>query len=123
MFVHGPVSRVLICVIDSAGLHLRKAKVKAITEAPAPRSITKLCSFLGLINYYGRFLANLSSTLSTLYKLLQQNTQWQWRNSQLTTFKEALKSSTLLVHYYGLKPYTGLRCLSLWGGSSAVTLI
>ena len=96
-------------VIDSAGLHPRKAKVKAITEAPAPRNVTELRSFLGLINYYGKFLPNLSSTLSPLYKLLQQNMQWQWSNSQLTAFnaaKNALQSSTLLVHYDGSKPLT-----------------
>ena len=39
-------------VIDSAGLYPTKAKVKAITEAPAPRNVTELHSFLGLINYY-----------------------------------------------------------------------
>ena len=95
--------------IDSAGLHPRKAKVKAITEAPAPRNVTELRSFLGLINYYGKFLPNLSSILSPLYKLLQQNMQWQWSNSQLTAFnaaKNALQSSTLLVHYDGSKPLT-----------------
>ena len=36
MLFHGPISRVLIGhVIDSAGLHPRRAKVKAITKAPA----------------------------------------------------------------------------------------
>ena len=96
-------------VIDSAGLHPTKAKVKAITEAPAPRNVTELRSFLGLINYYGKFLPNLSSTLAPLYQLLQQNTQWQLGDSQVTAFntaKEALQSSTLLVHYDSSKPLT-----------------
>ena len=96
-------------VIDSTGLHPTKAKVKAITEAPAPRSVAELGLFLGLINYYGKFLLNLSSTLVPLYKLLQQNTQWQWKDSQVIVFKaakEALQSSTLLVHYDGSNPLT-----------------
>ena len=109
-------------VIDSAGLHPTKAKVKAITEAPTPRNVTELCSFLGLINYYGKFLPNLSSTLAPLYKLLQQNTQWQWCNQQVTAFnaaKEALQSSTLLVHYDGSKPLT-LACDASSYGVGAV---
>ena len=114
-------------VIDSAGLHPRKTKVKAITEPPAPRNVTELRSFLGLINYYGKFLPNLSSTLSPLYKLLQQNTQWQWSNSQLTAFnaaKKALQSSTLLVHYNGSKSLTLACDASPYGvGSSTVTPI
>ena len=83
-------------VIDSSGLHLTKTKVKAITEAPTPRNVAELRSFLGLINYYGKFLPNLSSTLAPLYKLLQQNTQWQWWVTAFNAAKEALQSSTLL---------------------------
>ena len=37
-------------VIDSSGLHPTKAKVKVITEAPTPRNVAKLRSFLGLIS-------------------------------------------------------------------------
>ena len=40
-------------VIDSAGLNPRKAKVKAVIKAPAPRNVIEIRSFLGLINYYG----------------------------------------------------------------------
>ena len=96
-------------VIDAAGLHPTKAKVKAITEAPAPKNVAELRSFLGLINYYGKFLPNLSSTLAPIYKLLQQHTQWHWGDSQATAFKAAkgaLQSSTLLVHYDSSKPLT-----------------
>ena len=89
-------------VIDAAGLHPTKAKVKAITEAPDPKNVAELRSFLGLINYYGKFLPNLSSTLAPMYKLLQQHTQWHLGDAQATAFKAAkgaLQSSILLVHY------------------------
>ena len=111
-------------VIDSTGLHPTKAKVKVITEAPVPKNVAELRSFLGLINYYGKFLPNLSSTLAPLYKLLQQNTQWQWKDSQMITFnaaKDALQSSTLLVHYDGSKPLT-LACDASPYGVGAVLL-
>ena len=96
-------------IINAAGLHPTKAKVKAITEAPAPKNVAELRSFLGLINYYGKFLPNLSSTLAPIYKLLQQHTEWHWGDSQATAFKAAkgaLQSSTLLVHYDSSKPLT-----------------
>ena len=99
-------------IIDSAGLHLIMAKVKAFTQAPAPRNVTELRSFLGLINYYGKFLPNLSLTLAPLHKLLQQNTQWHWSDSQVIAFNatiKALQSSALLVDYDGSKPLT-LEC-------------
>ena len=45
-------------------------KVEAAIAAPAPTDVTQLRSFLGLMNFYGRFLPNLSSVLAPLHKLL-----------------------------------------------------
>ena len=39
-------------------------KVHAIAEAPPQQNVTKLCSFLGLINYYGRIIPNFVTTLA-----------------------------------------------------------
>jgi hypothetical protein len=39
--------------ISAEGLHTTKAKVKAIVDAPSPRNLTELRSFLGMIvNFY-----------------------------------------------------------------------
>ena len=43
-------------VISAQGLHTEDSKVKAVVDAPAPRDVTALRSFLGMVNYYGRFL-------------------------------------------------------------------
>lgn len=43
-------------VIHRKGLHKSPEKLKAIAEAPALTNISQLRSFLGLINYYGRFV-------------------------------------------------------------------
>ena len=48
-------------VITSEGLQPTPEKVRAIQEAPVPRDVTQLKSFLGLVNYYGKFLPNLST--------------------------------------------------------------
>ena len=41
------------------GIHATDAKLKAIIDTPSPKNIAELRSFLGLLNYYGRFIANL----------------------------------------------------------------
>ena len=77
-------------------------KVQAINKAPAPTNVSQLKSFLGSLNYYCKFLPNLSSTLAPLYKLLQKNTKWCWDTIQQQAFqkaKESLSSDCLLVHY------------------------
>eukprot|EP00731_Ephydatia_muelleri_P035630 Em0143g4a len=48
------------------------AKVGAIKEAPAPKDEQQLRSFLGLLNYYGKFLPNLSTKLAPLHSLLEK---------------------------------------------------
>ena len=46
-------------------------KVQGIVEAPQPKNIKELCSFLGTVNYYGHFINNLSSKLEPLNDLLK----------------------------------------------------
>ena len=88
--------------ISADGLRPIEEKIRAIAEAPAPRNVAQLCSFLGLVNYYGKFLPQLSSTLSPLYKLLQKHAKWIWEPDQEKSFRSAktqLTSSCLLVHF------------------------
>ena len=56
----------------------------------------------GLVNYYSKFLPQLSSTLAPLYALLQKKARWTWGTAQDKEFKEAkgqLTSPCLLVHF------------------------
>ena len=47
--------------IDGEGIHPTEEKVSAIINAPEPRNVAELRSFLGLVNYYHRFIQNLST--------------------------------------------------------------
>ena len=58
--------------ISGQGLQPTDEKIQAIKSAPAPQDVTQLKSFLGLLNYYSKFLPNLSNTLAPLYRLLQK---------------------------------------------------
>ena len=85
--------------ISSNGLQPTSEKVQAIHEAPVPKGVSQLKSFLGLLNYYYKFLPNLSTTLAPLHKLLQKKTNWQWGPEQQKAFSQAINSNCLLVHY------------------------
>lgn len=39
-------------------------KVKAIMDAPTPANVTELKAYLGLLNYYNKFLPNLATLLA-----------------------------------------------------------
>ena len=85
------------------------SKTKAIKDAPTPKNVHELKSFLGMINYYTRFCSNLTDILSPLYMLLQKNTPWHWGKEQSKAFETAracLSSDTLLTHYDPKKELT-----------------
>ena len=88
--------------IDSKGIYPTDEKVQAVRAAPEPTDVGQLRAYLGLINYYGRFLPGLAKTLAPLYKLLRQGMNWRWGEEEKTAFrcsKAALQSDKLLVHY------------------------
>lgn len=76
-------------LVDAQGLHPLKDKVQALTEAPCPTNVTELKAYLGLLNYYNKFLPNLSSILAPLHMLLRKDTKWTWGESQTKAFKKS----------------------------------
>ncbi|KAJ8348953.1 hypothetical protein SKAU_G00275420 [Synaphobranchus kaupii] len=89
-------------VIDSEGLHKAPSKIKALTDAPAPENVSQLRSFLGLLNYYGKFIENLSSLLKPLHELLCDGKAWEWTERCEAAFeqaKRALLESDALTHF------------------------
>ena len=89
-------------IVDKDGLHATPAKIEAITKAPKPRNVQELRSFLGFVNYYGKFIHQLSTLIQPLNHLLCQNVPWKWCKDCQKAFvalKEQLASSDVLVHY------------------------
>ena len=93
--------------ISAKGIQPTTKKIRAILEAPPPTNVSQLKSFLGMLNYYGKFLPNLSTHLASLYTLLQKQSPWSWGKPQEEAFKKTkslLTSSCLLTHYDPAKP-------------------
>ena len=63
--------------ISASGLQPTLEKVRAITAAPTPADVSQLKSYLGLLNYYSKFLPNLATELAPLYELLQKHKRWR----------------------------------------------
>ena len=93
--------------ISAKGIQPISEKVRAIRDAPRPQDVSQLRSFLGMLNYYGKFIPNLATLLRPLYDLLQSAKTWSWGKSQEQAFckaKELLSSAPLLTHYDPEKP-------------------
>ena len=93
------------CVISSEGISPTTEKVDAVKQALRPENTTQLRSFLGMINYHGKFIHNLSSILHPLNQLLQDPFKWTAQCEEaFQTAKDSLTSSSVLVHYYPKLP-------------------
>ena len=86
-------------MIDAQGVNPTGEKIKAIKNAPQPKNVTELRSFLGILNYNSRFLPSLSAKMAPLYSLLRKTTSWSWGSQQQEAFsigKDALQET----HYW-----------------------
>jgi transposase InsO family protein len=93
--------------ISATGISPLPEKVRALVNAPAPENVSELKSFLGMIQYYQRFLPNLSTKLEPLHELLRKPNDWVWTDRQQGVFKEIkvmLQKAPVLVHYDVNKP-------------------
>ena len=94
-------------IFSKDGIRPDPMKVNAITEMPDPTNVAELRRILGMINFLGRFLQNLSQILKPVTELLEKDKAWLWGEPQRQALKKAkdlLTSAPTLVHYDLAKP-------------------
>ena len=110
--------------IDERGIHTSPKKVQAIVEAPSPRNVQELRSFLGLLNHYAKFLPKLASTLHPLHLLLRAGQRWQWSNAcekAFQTAKRRLVEAPVLSHYDPALPIVLAADASAYGVGAVIS--
>jgi hypothetical protein len=94
-------------VISREGVKVDPEKIKAITEWPKPKNISKLRGFLGLTGYYRRFIKNYAHLTTPLSNLLKKNS-FKWDNSAqecFETLKRVMSSTPVLATPDFAKPF------------------
>ncbi|XP_049886457.1 uncharacterized protein K02A2.6-like [Pectinophora gossypiella] len=94
-------------IINKEGIKTDPSKIEAIASIPTPSNVTELRSFLGLLNFYGKFIKNMSGKLFPLYDLLKKGKEWVWSiecERAFVEIKRILSSAEVLVHYDPKKP-------------------
>ena len=69
---------------------------------PAPSDASELRSFLGAVQFYGKFLPDLSTISEPLHRLTRKNVAWSWNDAEQSAFqqlKNLLSAETVLVHF------------------------
>ena len=79
-------------VVRCGQISIDSDKIKAIQEWKVPTSVSELRSFLGLANYYRRFVERFSRRAAPLTELLKKDHPWSWSNDCQMAF-ENLKTT------------------------------
>ncbi|GBG76234.1 hypothetical protein CBR_g21982 [Chara braunii] len=87
-------------MLDGDGIKPEDSKMAAIRDWPTPRTLTDLRSFLGLANYYRKFVRNFSTIAAPLRRMLKKEAIWQW-DKDCTSALKKLKHA--LIEYPVLK--------------------
>ena len=75
-------------VISPKGVEMQKEKVEGVLNWPAPRNIKEVQKFLGLANYYRRFIKNFARIAAPLHVLVRKEQKWKWEKEQEEAFEE-----------------------------------
>ncbi|GKA02424.1 putative reverse transcriptase domain-containing protein, partial [Tanacetum coccineum] len=74
-------------VINGNGIHEDPSKIEAVKNWKAPRTPTEVRSFLGLAEYYCRFIENFSKIAKPLTILTQKCNTFDWGEEQELAFQ------------------------------------
>jgi hypothetical protein len=78
-------------LVNKDGIHVDPAKVKAVVEWPVPKSIREVRAFLGLTDFYRRFIQDNAVLAKPLHELIkkEQNFQiWEWSPEAMEAFQQ-----------------------------------
>lgn len=85
--------------ISESGVRPSSRKLKAIEQFPSPTNIHQLRQFLGLVNYFRKFIRNCALLGKPLTKLLKKGIDWQWgpqEEEAVGNLKRALLDNAVL---------------------------
>ncbi|XP_055909199.1 uncharacterized protein K02A2.6-like [Eupeodes corollae] len=89
-------------IISETGIRPSDSKVIAIKELPRPTNVKDVQAFMGKVNYYNKFIKNLSQISAPLNILRRNDTAFVWRKEQESAFqylKSQLVDATRLSHF------------------------
>jgi len=97
---HVKETKFLGLIVSTEGLTIDKSKLKYIIDWPAPKNVKELQSFLGLCNFYRKFIRNFSTIIEPLRTLLK-NTDFIWdvrADNAFNELKNAFSGNEVLIY-------------------------
>ena len=74
--------RFLGIIIGPNGIEMEKEKVDGVLSWLEPKNVKDIRKFLGLANYYRRFIKNFAQVARPMNVLTRKDVKWQWEEEQ-----------------------------------------
>ncbi|KAA3469892.1 DNA/RNA polymerases superfamily protein [Gossypium australe] len=121
-------------IISGDGIQVDPSKILAIVEWKPPRNESEVRSFLGLADYYRRFVKGFSMIATPMTNLLQKDVKFEWSEKCQQIFeklKALLTEALVLVQLESGKEFViysdlslnGLGCVDARGQSGSLCLV
>ena len=81
-------------VVSAEGISVDPAKIEAVSNWKAPKSVIEVRSFLGLAGYYRRFVEGFARLAAPLTALTRKGKRYEWTEKCEESFKELKKRLT-----------------------------
>jgi len=75
-------------VIGPNGIKMEKEKVRDVLEWPTPKCVKDVQKFLGLANYYRRFVKDFAEIARLMHRLVRKQERWNWGSEQEEAFRK-----------------------------------
>jgi len=82
-------------VIGPDGIEIEKKKVEGVLSWPQPKNMKDVRKFLGLANYYRRFIKDFTQVARPINMLMRKDEKWTWGDSQQKAFEELKQIFTM----------------------------
>ena len=96
---------------------MEQEKVKGVLDWPTPQSVKDVQKFLGLANYYHRFIKGFASIARPLHDMVKKDKKWDWTEKQEEAFRmlkeKFTKEPVLVAPDLDKKNEDGSGCISL----------
>jgi len=66
-----------------------------VLEWPKPKTVKEVHKFLGLANYYRRFVKDFAKIAKPIHKLVRKDEKWNWGVEQEKAFEQLKKAFTM----------------------------
>jgi len=90
--------KILGFVVNKKGITMESKRVNMILDWPEPKMLTQVQEFIGFVNFYHRFIFNMSDILKPITDLTRKNMQlFKWNTA-------ALEAMRKIKHWFSTEP-------------------